>query len=75
MEVVYETKITCPFCSFSEVITMPDDRCITKFVCTKCGKQLTPKDGDCCVFCSYAEHPCPSIQRKEKSNRSNALFF
>ncbi|MFZ0027756.1 MAG: GDCCVxC domain-containing (seleno)protein, partial [Pseudolabrys sp.] len=23
-----------------------------------------PKDGDCCVFCSYGSVPCPPIQEK-----------
>ena len=27
-----------------------------------CGEMLKPRDGDCCVFCSYADTPCPSKQ-------------
>jgi hypothetical protein len=24
---------------------------------------LRPAEGDCCVFCTYADVPCPPIQR------------
>ena len=29
-----------------------------------CGAMLKPKEGDCCVFCSYADVHCPSMQRE-----------
>ena len=25
---------------------------------------LKPKEGHCCVFCSYGDAPCPSIQQR-----------
>jgi hypothetical protein len=25
---------------------------------------LQPKPGDCCVFCSYGDVPCPPIQQE-----------
>jgi hypothetical protein len=37
--------------------------CLPHFYrCTGCGEMLKPRDGDCCVFCSYADTPCPSKQ-------------
>ncbi|MGE7197418.1 GDCCVxC domain-containing (seleno)protein [Brevundimonas sp.] len=29
--------------------------------------KLKPLPGDCCVFCSYADVPCPPIQEDGKS--------
>jgi hypothetical protein len=26
---------------------------------------LKPKQGDCCVFCSYGSVPCPPIQQSQ----------
>lgn len=30
--------------------------------CPNCNQLLKPKEGDCCVFCSYGDIPCPPIQ-------------
>jgi len=46
-DVVTEARITCPEYGFSKVETQA---------------LLTPGPGDCCVFCSYADHACPSKQ-------------
>ena len=32
------------------------------YACSSCDTRLRPKDGDCCVFCSYADVPCPPKQ-------------
>ncbi|SFV84542.1 hypothetical protein MNB_SUP05-7-1165 [hydrothermal vent metagenome] len=41
---------------------MPSDHCLYFYRCKQCDKTLKPKQGDCCVFCSYADHPCPPKQ-------------
>ena len=46
--------------------------------CTKCGKEITPKEG-CCVFCSYGTVKCPSKQQStpeapQKFNGQNILY-
>ena len=41
---------------------MPTDRCVVAYNCPTCAGTLRPKTGDCCVFCSYADRPCPPIQ-------------
>ena len=41
---------------------MPTDACVHFYQCKGCGALLKPKDGDCCVFCSYGDAPCPPIQ-------------
>jgi hypothetical protein len=41
---------------------MPVDACQFFYDCEDCGARLKPKPGDCCVYCSYADVPCPPIQ-------------
>ncbi len=42
---------------------MPTDACQWFYECKGCGALLRPKPGDCCVFCSYGDTPCPPIQQ------------
>jgi hypothetical protein len=44
--------------------TMPTDACQYVYDCPACGAVLKPKPGDCCVFCSYADTPCPPVQSR-----------
>ncbi|MDZ7904804.1 MAG: GDCCVxC domain-containing (seleno)protein [Cypionkella sp.] len=41
---------------------MPTDACQWFYQCGNCGAVLKPKQGDCCVYCSYGTVPCPPIQ-------------
>jgi hypothetical protein len=41
---------------------MPTHACQYFYDCKGCGAVLKPKAGDCCVFCSYGDVPCPPIQ-------------
>jgi len=54
--------LTCPHCGHAESLTMPTDACQWFYECKGCGTLLKPKPGDCCVFCSYGDTPCPPIQ-------------
>jgi hypothetical protein len=54
--------ITCPHCGHAEDATMPTEACQWFHQCAGCGTMLRPKPGDCCVFCSFADVPCPPIQ-------------
>jgi len=54
--------ITCPACGQRATETMPTDACLFFFECSGCGTLLRPKKGDCCVFCSYGDTPCPPVQ-------------
>lgn len=38
---------------------MPDDACLRFYDCPSCGARLRPREGDCCVFCSYGDRECP----------------
>lgn len=62
MQVKLTSALTCPVCGFQETLNMPTDACIYFHECGKCSVLLKPKQGDCCVFCSYGDVPCPPIQ-------------
>jgi hypothetical protein len=54
--------LTCPHFGESYQLEMPTNHCQVALDCIECGKRITPKQGDCCVFCSYADKPCPPLQ-------------
>ncbi|MBT3938239.1 MAG: hypothetical protein HOF44_00865 [Pelagibacterales bacterium] len=62
------STITCPKCDFSKYEKMPTDSCQWFYECEKCNNLLKPLKGDCCVFCSYGNVPCPPIQGGECCN-------
>jgi hypothetical protein len=55
-------RITCPACGFAKDEVMPLDACVQIYDCSRCGAKLSPKPGDCCVFCSYSDSRCPPKQ-------------
>lgn len=60
--VVMESLLTCPHCGHASLETMPSDACQFFYECEQCKAVLRPKEGDCCVFCSYGSAKCPPIQ-------------
>lgn len=58
----YLSEITCPQCGHKKTEIMPTDVCVIRYNCENCNTTLHPKDGDCCVFCSYGNKVCPSMQ-------------
>lgn len=66
-----KTKATlaCPKCSVEQEAKMPTNACQHFYKCTSCGEMLTPKEGDCCVFCSYADSKCPPTQEEENAKK------
>jgi len=67
---ILESVITCPHCATEKSETMPTDACQFFYKCTGCGATLRPKQGDCCVFCSYGSVPCPPIQAERSGQAS-----
>lgn len=61
-----ETKlfsyITCTECGYSVKEQMPENSCRYFWECPECSTVLKPKKGDCCVYCSYGDVPCPPVQ-------------
>lgn len=41
---------------------MPTNACQWFYDCKACGALLRPKQGDCCVYCSYGTVACPPVQ-------------
>ena len=63
---IAESTLTCPECGHRKKEVMPTDSCQWFYECAKCHTLLKPQEGDCCVFCSYGDVPCPSIQKGKK---------
>ncbi|RDH84073.1 MAG: hypothetical protein DIZ80_08035 [endosymbiont of Galathealinum brachiosum] len=66
-EIILKSTITCPACGHKEIETMPVDACQWFYKCKNCQSLLKPEKGDCCVFCSYGNVPCPPIQKASGS--------
>lgn len=59
------STLTCPFCRAQTTRTMPLDACVIEAKCRQCRLTMRPKPGDCCVFCSYGDVPCPPMQQPD----------
>lgn len=59
---ILESTLTCPHCDKRATERMPTDACLFFWVCPACETRVRPKQGDCCVFCSYGSVPCPPKQ-------------
>ena len=63
-----KAKLTCPTCGSVQEVEMPTNACQHFYRCLSCQAMLTPRPGDCCVFCSYADQPCPPKQVEAQQN-------
>ncbi|HEU5099679.1 MAG TPA: GDCCVxC domain-containing (seleno)protein [Roseiflexaceae bacterium] len=54
--------LTCPGCQMQTTHAMPTNACLVVLRCRHCDLLIEPKPGDCCVFCSYGDVPCPPMQ-------------
>jgi len=61
-EAILQSTITCPKCASTSAETMPTNACQFFWECQSCKTIIKPKKGDCCVFCSYGDNPCPPVQ-------------
>lgn len=59
---ILESTILCPHCGHAAAEQMPTNACTWFYECGGCAELLRPKPGDCCVFCSYGDVPCPPKQ-------------
>lgn len=65
MTIILKSIITCPNCGHHKDEQMPTDACQFFYKCESCNTTLKPKEGDCCVYCSYGTEPCPPIQENK----------
>lgn len=61
--IILESTLTCPECGHKVRETMSQNACQYFYDCPGCGAVLKALPGDCCVFCSYGDVPCPPVQR------------
>ena len=59
------SELSCQKCGHTQIEKMPTDYCQWFYECKKCSSLLKPKEGDCCVFCSYGTVKCPPKQSEE----------
>lgn len=57
-----QSTVTCPECGGRSTEAMPTDVCQFYWDCPHCAALVRPKPGDCCVYCSYGDVPCPPVQ-------------
>ncbi|WP_435902244.1 GDCCVxC domain-containing (seleno)protein [Meiothermus cerbereus] len=66
--VVLQSTLQCPSCGHAEQLNMPEEACQHFYQCSQCGLWMRPRPGDCCVFCSYGDVPCPPRQKEEPAS-------
>jgi hypothetical protein len=64
-ELMLVSVITCPVCGHQSPEKMSESSCLYFWKCTFCGEIIKPETGDCCVFCSYGDHPCPPVKQRD----------
>jgi hypothetical protein len=50
--------LTCPQCGHQQPMEIPQLSCIPFYRCEGCGNLVAARNS-CCVFCDYADRPCP----------------
>ncbi len=68
-KITFISTLTCPECGYKKEELMPEDACRFFYKCEQCKTILKPLEGDCCVYCSYGDNPCPSIQQQESDTQ------
>ena len=66
MPAISSATLTCPQCGSTQKLEMPADACQFFHQCLHCLAVIHPEPGACCVFCSYADVPCPPNQLESR---------
>jgi len=63
-----ETKaiVICPHCDNSTEVLLLINYCKIRFICPYCGNNITPKEGESCIFSTQADKRCPLKMKEEK---------
>lgn len=64
MSIQWKSTLACPECGSKITDRMPEDSCRYFRECPSCGELMKAKKGDCCVYCSYGDIPCPPVQKE-----------
>ena len=54
-----EATLTCPKCNHQQKGEIPTTSCVPFYDCEGCNETIGAAEGDCCVYCSYADKACP----------------
>ena len=71
METKTQATLTCPECKHEQTVDTATDACQFFYECVDCNTVLRPLDGDCCVFCSFADKLCPVKQQTATETSSD----
>lgn len=66
--IMYST-VRCPNCGKRSHDLMPRNACVYFYHCLRCNAVFKPRNGDCCVYCSYGDVPCPDRQTVRRERR------
>lgn len=66
-DIILESVVTCPKCGATTTEQMPTNACQRYYQCNMCDHLMKPKEGDCCIFCSYGTVKCPPMQERRES--------
>lgn len=65
MKLTLASLITCPRCGHSKEEIMPGNASLYFYKCEGCQTVLRPREGECCVFCSYGTEKCAPAQMND----------
>lgn len=68
MTIIFKSVVTCPKCGHKKQETMQDDLKQILYFCEGCKTYIKPKEGDCCIFCSYGSVKCPIEQKNAQAD-------
>lgn len=63
-------NLTCPTCGHVQGAPIPTTSCVPFYICDGCKETIQAEGEDCCVFCSYADKPCPISTKKDRGGSS-----
>ena len=67
MKIITKSIVKCPECGHKKEEEMPVNACQFFYECENCKAVLKPKEGDCCIYCSYGTVKCPPVQMSNSS--------
>lgn len=69
-------RLRCPGCGRILAEQMPSEGQVLHTICFSCGTGVPAPEGTCCVYCAFADNPCPDEQRRlagERKKRGRSL--
>ena len=64
--------LTCPHCGHESLEAMPEGHRVEFHECDACHRSVEAKAGDCCVYRSYGDAPCPCVRAPAAARAAEA---